>query len=81
MNNHRLIKLIKIIFCLNVIIFSSLCIAEDKVLKEEETLLKLQKEINQLDKIDNPCIYVGVFLLFIFTQKIYNNRYLRQHSD
>ena len=33
------------------------------------------------NKIDNPCIYVGVFLLFIFTQKFYNNRYLRQHSD
>ena len=50
MNNYRLKKLIKIIFCLNVIIFSSLVYADDQVSKKEETLLKLQKEINQLDK-------------------------------
>ena len=50
MNNYYLKNIIRLLFWLNIIIFSSFSYADDKVLETEKTLLKLQKEINQLDK-------------------------------
>jgi len=50
MNSFQLKKIIKVFIWLNIFIFSLLCLAENKITKTEESLLKLQKEINQLDK-------------------------------
>ena len=50
MNSFQLKKIIKIFIWLNIFIFSSLCLAENKITETEESLLKLKKEINQLDK-------------------------------
>jgi septal ring factor EnvC (AmiA/AmiB activator) len=50
MNSFQLKKIIKVFIWLNIFIFSLLCLAENNITKTEESLLKLQKEINQLDK-------------------------------
>ena len=50
MNSFQLKKIIKVFIWLNIFIFSSLCLAENKITETEESLLKLKKEINQLDK-------------------------------
>ena len=50
MNSFQLKKIIKIFIWVNIFIFSLLCLAEDKITKTEESLLKIKKEINQLDK-------------------------------
>ena len=51
MNNSRYSKnIIRVLIFFSILIFASLCIAENEVTKTEKNLLKIQKEINQLDR-------------------------------
>ena len=50
MNNGSLKKIIRFIIFFTILIFGSLCFAENEATKTEKDLLKIQKEINQLDR-------------------------------
>jgi Na+-transporting methylmalonyl-CoA/oxaloacetate decarboxylase gamma subunit len=51
MNNTLSSKeIIKVFIFLSILIFTSSCIAESQVTKTEKNLLKIQKEINQLNQ-------------------------------
>ena len=51
MNNSRYSKnIIRVLIFFSILIFASLCIAENEATKTERNLLKIQKEINQLDR-------------------------------
>ena len=50
MNKYLLKNIFKILLCFNIFLFSSFCIAENNVTKTEKDLLKIQKEINELNK-------------------------------
>ena len=49
-NNWVSKKIIRIIIFFGILVFASLCIAENEATKTENDLLKIQKEINQLDR-------------------------------
>jgi len=49
-NNWSSKNIIKIIIFFSILIFASLCIAENEATKTEKDLLKIKKEINQLDR-------------------------------
>lgn len=49
-NNWSSKNIIRVFVCFNILIFSSLSIAENEATKTEKDLLKIQKEINQLDR-------------------------------
>ena len=48
--NWSVINIIRIIIFFNILIFASLCIAENEATKTEKDIIKIQKEINQLDR-------------------------------
>ena len=48
--NWSVINIIRIIIFFNILIFASLCIAENEATKTEKDIIKKQKEINQLDR-------------------------------
>tara|TARA_B100000795_G_scaffold129255_1_gene96325 strand:- start:1427 stop:2641 length:1215 start_codon:yes stop_codon:yes gene_type:complete len=50
MNNWSSKKIIRFIIFFAILIFGSLCFAENEATKTEKDLLKIQKEINQLDR-------------------------------
>ena len=50
MNNWSLKNIFKIFLCFNILVFSCFSIAESDVTKTEKDLLKIQKEIDQLNK-------------------------------
>ena len=49
-NNWSSKNIVNVFIFLNILIFTSFCIAENEASKTEKDLLKIQKEINQLDK-------------------------------
>ena len=49
-NNWSSKNIIKIIIFFSILVFASLCIAENEATKTEKDLLKIKKEINQLDR-------------------------------